>query len=147
MPGTSEQITRLREEGMAAIAAARSESDLLDAKGRFFGKKGAVSGILKGVAALPVEERKAIGELANRARAELESAFDARLAGIREQERFLREGRERIDVTLPGRGPMPGHRHPVSQTMSDILSVFRRLGFSIRGGPDVETDYYNFEAL
>jgi len=147
LPGTSEQITRLREEGMAAIVAARSESDLLDAKGRFFGKKGAVSGILKGVAGLPVEERKAVGELANRARAELESAFDARLAGIREQERFLREGRERVDVTLPGRAPMPGHRHPVSQTMADVLSSFRRLGFTVRCGPDVETDYYNFEAL
>ena len=93
MPGTSEQITRLRVEGMAAIAAARSESDLLDAKGRFFGKKGAVSAILKRVAALPVEERKAVGERANGARAELESAFDARLAEIREKERFLREWR------------------------------------------------------
>ena len=132
---------------MAAIAAARGESDLLDAKGRFFGKKGAVSGILKGVAALPAEERRTVGELANRARTELESAFDASLGKIRERERLLREGRERIDVTLPGRGPMPGHRHPVSQTMSDIISVFRRLGFSVQGGPDVEKDYYNFEAL
>src|SRR5512140_3241715 len=96
LPGTSEQITRLREEVMAAIATACSESDLLDAKGRFFGKKGAVSGILKGVAALPVEERKAVGELANRARAELESAFDARLAESREKERLLREVRERL---------------------------------------------------
>src|SRR5660398_201601 len=97
---------------------------------------------LKGVAALPVEERKAVGELANRARAELDSAFDARLAEIREKERHRSEGRERIDVTLPGRGPMPGHRHPVSQTMSDIISVFRRLGFSVQGGPDVERDYH-----
>jgi len=95
LPGTSEQIASLLGEGMAAIAAARSESDLLDAKGRFFGKKGAVSGILKGVAALPPEERKAVGERANRARAELESAFDARLAEIRETERLLRDGRER----------------------------------------------------
>ncbi len=84
MPGTSDQIARLREEGLAALAAARSESDLLDAKGRFFGKKGAVSEILKGVATLPAEERKAVGAEANRARAELEAVFDARLAAIRE---------------------------------------------------------------
>ncbi len=147
MPGTSEKLALLLDEGMAAIAAARSESDLLAAKGRFFGKKGAVSGILKGVAALPVEERKQVGEAANRARNALEAAFDSRLAGIRDKERILREGRERIDVTLPGRAPMPGHRHPVSQTMSDVISVFRRLGFSVQGGPDVEKDYYNFEAL
>jgi phenylalanyl-tRNA synthetase alpha chain len=147
LPDTSEQIARLREEGLAAIAEARSESDLLGAKGRFFGKKGAVSGILKSIATLPVEERKAVGEQANSARGELESAFDFRLAEVRGKDRLLREGRDRIDVTLPGRGPIPGHRHPISQTMSDILSVFRRLGFSVQCGPDIEKDYYNFEAL
>jgi phenylalanyl-tRNA synthetase alpha chain len=147
LPGTSEQIARLREEGLAALAAARNESDLLEAKGRFFGKKGAVSEILKGVASLPAEMRKAVGAEANRARAELEAVFDSRLAAIREGERLAREGRERLDVTLPGRALRPGHRHPISRTMSDIIAVFRRLGFSVQGGPDVEKDYYNFEAL
>jgi phenylalanyl-tRNA synthetase alpha chain len=147
MPGTSEQIERLREEGLAVLAAARSESELLEAKGRYFGKKGAISEILKGIASLSVEERKTVGAVANRARAELESIFDERLAAIREGERISREGRDRLDVTLPGRALPPGHRHPISQTMSDIISVFRRLGFSVQGGPDVEKDYYNFEAL
>ena len=147
MPGTSERIARLREEGLAALAAARSESDLLDAKGRFFGKKGAVSEILKGIASLPADGRKAVGAEANRIRAELEAVFDSRLAGMREEERLAREGRDRLDVTLPGRTLPPGHRHPISRTMSDIIAVFRRLGFSVQGGPDVEKDYYNFEAL
>jgi phenylalanyl-tRNA synthetase alpha chain len=147
MPGTSERIERLRDEGLAVLAAARSESELLEAKGRFFGKKGAISEILKGIASLPVEERKTVGAEANRARAELESVFDERLSSIREGERISREGRDRLDVTLPGRALTPGHRHPVSQTMSDIISVFRRLGFTVHGGPDVEKDYYNFEAL
>lgn len=145
--GTSDQIERLRAEGLAALAAARNESDLLDAKGRFFGKKGSISEILKGIGALSVEERKVVGSEANRARAELESVFEERLASIREQERVAREGLERLDVTLPGRCHAPGHRHPISQTMADIISVFRRLGFSVQGGPDVEKDYYNFEAL
>jgi phenylalanyl-tRNA synthetase alpha chain len=147
LPGTSEQIARLREEGLAALAAACTESELLAAKGRFFGKKGAVSEILKGIASLPAEERKAVGAEANRVRAELEAVFDSRLAGIREGERLAREGRDRLDVTLPGRALPPGHRHPISRTMSDIIAVFRRLGFSVQGGPDVEKDYYNFEAL
>lgn len=147
MPGTAERIERLRSEGHAALAAARNESDLLEAKGRYFGKKGAISEILKGIGALTVEERKAVGAEANRARAELESVFDERLAAIREQERISREGVERLDVTLPGRRQAPGHRHPISQTMADIISVFRRLGFSVQGGPDIEKDYYNFEAL
>ncbi len=147
MPDTSGQIERLRQEGLAALAAARSESELLEAKGRFFGKKGAISDILRGVASLPVEERKAVGGDANRARTELEALFDARLSAIREEERVAREGGDRLDVTLPGRALVPGRRHPVSQTMSDIISVFRRLGFSVQGGPDIEKDYYNFEAL
>ena len=147
MSGTSERIGRLLEEGLAALAAARTESDLLEAKGRFFGKKGEISGIMKGIASLSVEERKALGAESNRARAELESVFDSRLAEIRERERGVREGKERIDVTLPGRALPPGRRHPISQTMADIIAVFRRLGFSVQGGPDVEKDYYNFEAL
>jgi phenylalanyl-tRNA synthetase alpha chain len=147
VPGTSDPIARLREEGLAALAAARNESELLEAKGRFFGKKGALSEILKGVASLPAEERKAVGAGANRARAELEAVFEARLAAIREEERLAREGRDRLDVTLPGRTLPPGNRHPISRTMSDIIAVFRRLGFSVQGGPDVEKDYYNFEAL
>lgn len=147
MPDISPRIASLLAEGLEAIAAAGNESDLLEAKGRYFGKKGALSGILKGIASLPAGERKAVGEQANRARTGLESAFEARLSEIRERERRAKEGGDRIDVTLPGRGPAPGHRHPVSQTMSEILSVFRRLGFSVQGGPDIETDYYNFEAL
>ena len=147
MAGTSEQIERLRTEGLEALAAARNESELLEVKGRFFGKKGAVSEILKGLSALEIEERKAVGAGANRVRAELESVFEERLAAIREKERVTREGVNRLDVTLPGRAPTPGHRHPISQTMTDIIYNFRRLGFSVQGGPDVEKDYYNFEAL
>ncbi|MBI5904400.1 MAG: phenylalanine--tRNA ligase subunit alpha [Deltaproteobacteria bacterium] len=147
MSGTSDRIGRLLEEGLAALAAARSESDLLEAKGRFFGKKGEISGILKGIGSLSIEERKALGAESNRARAELESVFDARLEEIRERERDAREGKERIDVTLPGRALLPGRRHPILQTMADTIAVFRRLGFSVRTGPDVEKDYYNFEAL
>jgi phenylalanyl-tRNA synthetase alpha chain len=147
LPGTSGQIARLLSEGQAALAAARNESELLAAKGRFFGKKGDLSAILKGVASLPADERKEVGAEANRARAELETEFEARLAEIRDRERAAREGRDRLDVTLPGRALAPGHRHPITRTMADIISVFRRLGFSVQGGPDVEKDYYNFEAL
>jgi phenylalanyl-tRNA synthetase alpha chain len=147
LAGTSGQIERLLAEGLSALSAARNESDLLDAKGRFFGKKGAISEILKGIGSLSVEERKAVGSEANHARTELETVFDDRLAAIREQERVSREGADRLDVTLPGRCPAPGRRHPIAQTMADIISVFRRLGFSVQAGPDVEKDYYNFEAL
>ncbi len=142
-----DRIKELSEAGLGALSAARTESDLLEAKGRYFGKKGAVSEILKTISSLPAEEKKRIGAAANEARGTLESAFDARLAEVREKERRAKEGKERVDVTLPGRASAIGHRHPVSRTLSEIVSVFQRLGFSVRGGPEIEKDYYNFEAL
>jgi phenylalanyl-tRNA synthetase alpha chain len=140
-------LRELQEAGLGAISAAANESDLLDAKGKYFGKKGAVSDILRTVAYLPAEEKKRIGAAANAAREALESAFDARLSEIRERERAAREGGDPLDVTLPGRAPAVGHRHPISSTMFEIVSIFQRLGFSVRGGPEIEKDYYNFEAL
>jgi phenylalanyl-tRNA synthetase alpha chain len=147
LPDAFDRVRELSEAGLRAIEAARTESDLLEAKGQYFGKKGAISEILKTIASLPIEEKKRIGAAANEARGALESAFDARLAGLREKERLAKEGKERIDVTLPGRAPPIGHRHPVSRTMAEIISIFQRLGFSVRGGPEIEKDYYNFEAL
>ena len=147
MAGTTDRIRELSDEGMRALADARTESDLLNVKGRYFGKKGAISEFLKDVASLAPEERKAVGQSANEARRALEDAFEARLEEIRGAEARAREGLERLDVTLPGRFPPVGARHPVARTMADIIAVFQRLGFSVRGGPEVEKDYYNFEAL
>ncbi len=147
MSGTIDRIRELAEEGLRALADARTESDLLNVKGRYFGKKGAISDFLKDVASLAVEDRKTIGQAANEARKGLEAAFESRLAEIRDAEHRAREGLERLDVTLPGRSPAAGSRHPVARTMADIIAVFQRLGFSVRSGPEVEKDYYNFEAL
>ncbi len=147
MPETTDRIRELADEGMRALADAGTESDLLNVKGRYFGKKGAISEFLKDVSSLAVEDRKRVGQAANEARKRLEGAFESRLADIRETERRSREGLQRLDVTLPGRSPAAGSRHPVARTMADIIAVFQRLGFSVRGGPEVEKDYYNFEAL
>jgi phenylalanyl-tRNA synthetase alpha chain len=141
------QISAITEEGLKALSDAKSESDLLSAKGIFFGKKGTLSEIMKGLSGLPIDERKQVGAAANEARQKLESAFDARLAEIRERERKVRDAAGQVDVTLPGRIPPVGHRHPISRTMADIVGVFNRLGFSTHLGPEIERDYYNFEAL
>ncbi|MBI5418484.1 MAG: phenylalanine--tRNA ligase subunit alpha, partial [Deltaproteobacteria bacterium] len=119
MPDLSDRIRGLSEAGLSSLSAAKTESDLLEVKGRFFGKKGELSEILKNIASLPIEERKRIGEAANEARNRLESAFDARLKEFRERERLAREGAERVDVTLPGRAPDVGHRHPIARTMAE----------------------------
>jgi phenylalanyl-tRNA synthetase alpha chain len=140
-------IAAIAEEGMKALSDAKSESDLLSVKGIFFGKKGTLSEIMKGLASLPIEERKQVGAAANEARQKLEEAFEARLAAIRDRERRARGAAGQVDVTLPGRVPPVGHRHPIQKTMAEIVAVFNRLGFSTRLGPEIERDYYNFEAL
>jgi phenylalanyl-tRNA synthetase alpha chain len=140
-------LSSITEEGLKALSDAKSESDLLAVKGIFFGKKGTLSEIMKGLSGLPIEERKLVGAAANAARQTLEAAFDSRLAAFRERERKTRDAAGIIDVTLPGRVPPVGHRHPIPRTMADIVSTFNRLGFSTRLGPEIEKDYYNFEAL
>lgn len=147
MTDVSGRLKELGEDGLQAISAASNESDLLEAKGKYFGKKGAVSEILKTLASLPLEEKKRVGAAANATRETLESAFEIRLEEIRARERAAREGSDRVDVTLPGRAPAVGHRHPISRTLFEIVSIFQRLGFSVREGPEIEKDYYNFEAL
>lgn len=147
MSDTAEKIAALAEEGLRQLRSAGTESHLLEVKGRIFGKKGAISDLLRDIAKLPLEERRRLGAAANAARASLEEAFERRLAEIREREKRAREGAGAVDVTLPGRAVRPGHRHPVLATMAEIVAVFQRLGFSVRGGPEIETDYYNFEAL
>lgn len=147
MPEAIDRIGELSEAGLRALSEARTESDLLEVKGRYFGKKGAISQILSSIASLSVEDRKRVGGAANEARNALEAAFETRLSAIREKDRLAKEGAETVDVTLPGRGIAAGHRHPISRTMAEIISIFQRLGFSVRGGPEIEKDYYNFEAL
>ncbi len=140
-------ISSITEEGLRSLSEAKSESDLLSVKGIFFGKKGTLSEIMKGLSGLPIEERKQVGAAANAARQTLEAAFDARLAEFRDRDRKSRDAAGIIDVTLPGRTVPLGHRHPISRTMADIVAVFNRLGFSTHLGPEIEKDYYNFEAL
>jgi phenylalanyl-tRNA synthetase alpha chain len=147
LPEAINRIGELIEAGLRALSEARTESDLLEVKGRYFGKKGAISQILSSIASLSVEDRKRVGGAANEARNALEAAFETRLSAIREKDRLAKEGAETVDVTLPGRGIAAGHRHPISRTMAEIISIFQRLGFSVREGPEIEKDYYNFEAL
>lgn len=142
-----EQIARLREEAVAAVEVAARPEDVEQVRVRFLGRKGEVTQLLRGLGAVPPDERPQIGKLVNELREELEALIGQRkerLAAAALEER-LRE--ETIDVTLPGRGPALGRRHPLTQVMDDIKAVAIGLGFTVVEGPEVETDYYNFEAL
>ena len=114
---------------------------------RYLGKKGELSGVLGGMGKLAPEERRSLGEVANQVKAQIEQLLAA--AHVRAEDHALEAELDRpaLDVTLPGRGVGPGRRHPVSATLEEIVRTFARLGFSVASGPEIELDYFNFEAL
>ena len=141
---------RLEEMLLAAGAAmteANSEGALQDVRVRFLGKKGELTTIMKEMGRLSPEDRPVLGALANRVKEELEALFALRLQSIREAEIARRLASERIDVTLPGRSFFVGTRHPITLVAEEISEIFTSLGFGIEEGPEVEKDFYNFEAL
>ena len=132
----------LSEFGLAPDPAA-----LENVKARYLGKAGELTALLKSLGALAADERKAAGASINAAKASLESALDARRAGLADAKMQSRLGEEALDVTLPGRGRKPGGIHPVIRTWQRVEEIFRSIGFDVADGPEIETDWYNFTAL
>ncbi|AMV72199.1 phenylalanine--tRNA ligase subunit alpha [Desulfuromonas carbonis] len=142
-----DRLIAMLAAGRAALEQAVNETELQDAKVRFLGKKGELTGIMKGMGALSAEERPVIGALANQVKDELEGLFETRAVQLRQAEIARRLERERIDVTLPGRTRPLGSKHPISLVTEEICAIFAGLGFGIAEGPEIEKDFYNFEAL
>src|SRR5437879_3192734 len=114
---------------------------------RFLGRQGALTQLLRSLGTLPPEERPLVGAAANEVKRELEALLDSRLAAAVERERRQQRQQARLDLTLPGRRPPPGAIHPLTRVHDEIVSIFVGLGFSVAEGPELETDFYNFEAL
>jgi phenylalanyl-tRNA synthetase alpha chain len=143
-----DRIAQLRAEGDAAVAAAADSAALEEVRIAYLGRKAELPQLLRGVAALPVEQRSAVGSAANAARQALTALIDARAAQLAAGELDTRLGSDRIDITLPGAPPFPvGHLHLISQMRREIEDVFIGLGFSVAEGPEVESTAYNFDAL
>jgi phenylalanyl-tRNA synthetase alpha chain len=142
------RIAELRREGEDAVAAATSTHALEDVRVKYLGRKAELPNLLRGVAELPTDQRGAVGRAANEARKALESLIDARSGELAVGELNARLQEDRVDVTLPP-DPLPavGRLHLVTQTRREIEDVFIGLGFSVAEGPEVETVYYNFDAL
>jgi phenylalanyl-tRNA synthetase alpha chain len=141
------RVEAVTSEARAAIAAAASSSELEAVRVKFLGRSGALTQILKALGTLPADERPLVGAAANEAKHELEALLDARLGVMLQTERRRQRERERPDLTLPGRRPPRGALHPLTRVREEIVTVFLGLGFSVADGPQIETDYYNFEAL
>ena len=141
------QVNNLIEEAKQASDNASTLKELDEVRVRFLGKKGQVTALLKNLGTLPADERPAAGQSVNKARKAIEDLLSERKGTVESAERDQAVISEALDITLPGVRESNGHRHPVTQVMEHVLDIFRGLGFSVRRGPEVEKDYYNFEAL
>jgi len=143
-----EKIRDLKERACAAIAdTANSLSELNDIRVKFLGKKGEITALLRSMSALAQEERPRIGKIVNEARAELEQLLAEKTEELSSRALTAKIAAEQIDVTLPGRMAQVGHLHPLTITLNRIKKIFLQMGFTIEEGPEIESDYYNFEAL
>ena len=142
-----ERIAQVRAEALAAVRAAQSPEELEQVRIRYVGKKGELTQLLRGMGQVPPEERPAIGRLVNEARDAVEAELAARQRELASAALEARLAAETIDVTLPGWGPVLGRRHPLTQVLDEIKRIFTGLGFEVVEGPEIETDWYNFEAL
>lgn len=142
-----ERIERMRTEALAAIRAAKSLAELDAVRVKYLGKKGAFTAILRGMGNVSKEERPTIGKIVNIAKAKVEAAIEKQNGALKADALKARLASEKIDVTLPGRANTLGHLHPLTQTLERIKDIFFRMGFSVEEGPEIEKDYYNFEAL
>jgi phenylalanyl-tRNA synthetase alpha chain len=141
------RVDAILEEARGAAVAARSAAELEQLRVRFLGRQGELTQLLRSLGKLPPDERPLVGAAANEAKRELEALLDARLAEARDAERARERRQQRLDLTLPGRRPPTGAVHPLTRTHDEIVMIFAGLGFSVAEGPEIETDYYNFEAL
>ncbi len=138
-------LESLAPELEQGLARASSDADLESLRITFLGRKGRLAAIMSELPALPPEDRPRAGRVANEVKSRLTALFETARGDLlaRAEELYLRS----FDPTLPGRRPWEGSRHPITLAMERICSIFQQLGFDIESGPEVETDYYNFEAL
>lgn len=142
-----EQLEQLKNEALQAISEAGSEDVFQSLRIRFFGRKGELTALMKGLGNLSADERPVVGQLVNSIRGEIETSLEAGLSAVREKAKLERLQSERIDVTLPGRRVARGSKHPVTLVIEEVTDIFAGLGFSVAEGPEIEHDWYNFEAL
>ena len=142
-----ERLQQLQEDALSALQQAEDLKTLQDVRVQILGKKGALTEVMKGMRDLSAEERPAIGSLVNSLKDQFESSFAARQTELQQQSIAKRLASEKIDVTLPGRRTATGSLHPVTLVTDEVVDIFARLGFSVEEGPEIEQDFYNFEAL
>jgi phenylalanyl-tRNA synthetase alpha chain len=139
-------LQQLKTEALKEIEKASDLESLEKIERKYLGRKaGRLTLILRSLKDLPVDERRKIGQEANQVKKEIMSNLKSQMSNLKKQE--LEEERRKIDVTLPGVGPVLGHLHPITQFIRKVIDVFTRMGFEVVEGPEVETEEYNFDLL
>jgi len=141
------QLEQIREQATKELAQTSDIKELDNLRVRYVGKKGELTAILKQMGKLSAEERPVIGQLANEVRNSIDKAISDRLGELKAEATEKQLISEAIDVTMPGKKPAIGNKHPLTTVMEEIEEIFTGMGFDIAEGPEVEYDYYNFEAL
>lgn len=142
-----EKLKELQELAVKQIETAVKSSELEEIRVKFLGKKGELTTILRSMGGLSPEERPLVGKLVNETKALVEEKLDATIKSIKDKERDAKLSSETIDISLPGKKKVIGKRHPLDLTLQSMEEIFVSMGFTIEDGPEVELDYYNFEAL
>lgn len=142
-----ETLLRIREEAMAQISASDALEKLNDVRVNFLGKKGELTSVLKGMKDVAAEDRPKVGQMVNETREAIEKALENAKNKLERSVMEAQMKNEVIDVTLPADKMMMGHRHPNTIVMEEVERIFVGMGYEVVEGPEVETDYYNFEAL
>lgn len=142
-----ERLEQIKAEALGKISAAVSLDDLNEVRITQLGKKGALTGILKSMKDVAPQERPKVGQLVNEARADIEAALEKAKTEMERKVREAKLKKEVIDVTLPAKKNNVGHRHPNTIALEEVERIFVGMGYEVVEGPEVERDYYNFEAL
>jgi phenylalanyl-tRNA synthetase alpha chain len=142
-----QQIARIKEEAQREMEECENPHAARMCKAKFLGRKGSVTVLFREMGRLDPDERPVFGKEINELKAVLEDQFDKLAEGMKEREVEREIASARLDITLPGSFALPGHRHPLRQVMNEVIGIFTGMGFSVFEGPEIETDYHNFEAL
>lgn len=140
-----QELLRLQSEAEAELAALAVKKELDELRVKYLGRKGSITGLLRNLGTVAKQDRPRIGKLANQVKQELEVKFNARAAELADSSATA--GKPQQDRSLPGRQAPFGRPHPITQIMDEVCSIFEMMGFAVAEGPDVELDFYNFEAL
>jgi phenylalanyl-tRNA synthetase alpha chain len=142
-----DNVQSIRNQFSQELLNVKSSSDLEAMKVRYLGKKGPIQELMKSLKDVSAEERPHVGKAINDIKVEISNQLEVKFAEIITLEEGVRLSHENIDVTLPGRRSFSGRKHIITQTLDHMLEILQGMGFSVQYGPDIDTDYYNFEAL